>query len=112
MTGLRIGEATALLWDDIDFNTSVLSVTKSLIYKNQQDYKFGETKTKASNRQIVLDKDTLNLLKLWKNRQFEFNPSASFVLSYSGYPTQKSTLSRVIKNTLKKQVYIIFEFTT
>lgn len=30
MTGMRIGEAAALQWEDIDFETSLLSVTKTL----------------------------------------------------------------------------------
>lgn len=102
MTGLRIGEATALLWDDLNFDTGILSISKSLIYKKQDDYKFGETKTKASNRKIVLDKVTLNLLKTWKNSQFDFKSSQSFILSYNGCPTQKNTLSQAIKRYSKK----------
>lgn len=59
MTGMRIGEATALQWDDIDFDTRVLSITKSLYYKSSKNYKFVDPKMKASVRQIIIDDDTL-----------------------------------------------------
>lgn len=62
MTGMRIGEATAIQWEDIDFDTGVLKIDKTLYYKNLNHYEFVEPKTKASNRFIVLDADTLNLL--------------------------------------------------
>lgn len=101
MTGMRIGEATALSWNDIDFDTGVLSITKNLIYKSQEDYRYGDTKTKASNRHIVLDQDTLELLKKWKSVQTRIIPKTDFILSYNGYPTQKHTLSHAIKRYSK-----------
>ena len=42
-TGLRIGEAAALQWDDIDFESGIISVTKTLYYKSMTEYKFVET---------------------------------------------------------------------
>ncbi|HFH7467693.1 TPA: tyrosine-type recombinase/integrase, partial [Streptococcus agalactiae] len=58
MTGMRIGEATAIQWEDIDFDSGVLTINKTLYYKNQSDYRFVEPKTKASVRHIVLDECT------------------------------------------------------
>lgn len=101
MTGMRIGEATALSWKDIDFETGILSITKNLIYKSQNDYRYGDTKTKASNRHIVLDSDTIELLKKWKSAQTRIIPTTNFILSYNGYPTQKHTLSHAIKRYAK-----------
>lgn len=54
MTGMRIGEAAALQWDDIDFETGMLIISKTLYYKTMNDYKFVEPKTQASNRTIIL----------------------------------------------------------
>ncbi|PTL20960.1 Arm DNA-binding domain-containing protein, partial [Shouchella clausii] len=34
MTGMRIGEATAIQWEDIDFDKGLLSIDKTLYYKN------------------------------------------------------------------------------
>ena len=63
MTDMRIGEASALHWSDIDFETGLLSITKTLYYRTMTDYKFVEPKTQASIRTIYIDSDTLNELK-------------------------------------------------
>lgn len=101
MTGMRIGEATAIQWEDLDFETGVLSITKTLYYKNQSEYYFTEPKTQASIRQIVLDKMTLVLLKAWKNVQQKVIKT-SYVMSYNGIPTQKHTISYAIDRYAKK----------
>lgn len=67
MTGMRIGEASALHWSDIDFETGLLSITKTLYYRTMTDYKFVEPKTQASIRTIYIDSDTLNELKAWQS---------------------------------------------
>lgn len=95
MTGMRIGEATAVQWEDIDFDTGVLSITKTLYYKNQSEYSFVEPKTKASIRSIVLDEDTLQHLKEWQKVQHEV-VQTNYVMSYNGIPTQKHTIAHAI----------------
>lgn len=101
MTGMRIGEATAIQWEDIDFETGVVSIDKTLYYKNLNDYSFVEPKTKASVRHIVLDGDTLTLLRHWKVVQ-QSVVQTNFVMSYNGVPTQKHTLSHAITRYAKK----------
>ena len=71
MTGMRIGEAAALQWDDIDFETGMLIISKTLYYKTMNDYKFVEPKTQA--------------------------PNCGFVLSYNSTPTSKTTLPRALE---------------
>lgn len=95
MTGMRIGEATALQWEDINFDTGVIRITKTLYYKNINDYQFVEPKTRASIRDIVLDSDTLALLKEWQERQQDILDTG-FIMSYNGFPTQKSCMSHAI----------------
>lgn len=97
MTGMRIGEAAALQWSDIDFETGVLSINKNLYYKTMTDYKFVETKTQASIRDIVIDDDTIKELKEWKEVQQKVLPKCNFVLSYNGTPTSKTTLPRALE---------------
>ena len=97
MTGLRIGEAAALLWSDIDFETGILNVTKNLYYKSMDEYKFVDPKTQASVRSIVLDADTLKELKEWKEVQKKVLEDCDFILSYSGVPTSKHTLPRALE---------------
>ncbi|MBV7391836.1 site-specific integrase [Enterococcus sp. ALS3] len=100
MTGLRIGEATAVQWEDINFKTAVLKIDKTLFYKNLQHYEFVEPKTKASNRHIVLEEDTLSILKEWRKVQQNVAPSG-FVMSYNGEPTQNHTISYAITRYAK-----------
>lgn len=97
MTGMRIGEAVALHWSDIDFETGLLSITKILYYKTVTDYKFVEPKTQASIRTIYIDADTLNELKAWKKVQQQVLPKCELVLSYNGTPTSKTTLPRALE---------------
>ncbi len=101
MTGMRVGEATALQWKDIDLETGVVSITKTLLYKSQKEYKFSDPKTKASARQIVLDPDTISLMKEWQIKQEKVLRNTKFVLSYNGAPTQKHTLAHAITRYAK-----------
>ncbi|GFI30993.1 putative prophage phiRv2 integrase [Lachnospiraceae bacterium] len=96
-TGLRIGEAAALQWDDIDFVSGLLSVTKTLYYKSMNEYKFVDPKTSASIRTVVLDEDTIRELKDWREVQKKVLKDCNFVLSYSGIPTSKHTLPRALE---------------
>ena len=100
MTGMRMSEATALQWDDIDFDTGVISINKTLYYRNKNDFRFVDPKTKASARNIVLDNDTLNLLSEWKKTQ-QNSIESFFVLSYNSIPTQKYTISHAIERYAK-----------
>ena len=95
MTGMRIGEASALQWSDIDFETGMLSITKTL------DYKFVEPKTQASIRTLYIDSDTINELKAWKEVQQKVLPKCKLVLSYNGTPTSKTTLPRALEKLAK-----------
>lgn len=93
-TGLRIGEAAALQWEDIDFESGIISVTKTLYYKSMNEYTFVDPKTSASIRTVVIDKDTIRELKDWMEVQKKVLKDCNFVLSYSGIPTSKHTLPR------------------
>ncbi len=95
MSGMRIGEASALQWSNLDFDTGVIKITKTLYYKNAQNFKFVEPKTRASIRNVVLDADTLNILKEWQVRQQNLI-STDFIMSYNGLPTNKHTMAHAI----------------
>ena len=71
-TGLRIGECLALQWEDIDFNTKSLHITKTLLSTTRTDsIIFGPPKNKNSVRTITIDISTLNLLKKIKIEQIK-----------------------------------------
>ncbi len=95
MSDLRVGEATALLWETLDFETSVLKVTKSLYYRSMKSYEFTEPKAKAGIRNVVLDENTLNHLLKWKSVQ-QNTFGNEFILSANGLPTNKWSVARMI----------------
>lgn len=74
-TGLRIGEALALEWSDIDFEIGILSVNKTIaLYKDCDDpeskakYLLGTPKTQSSNRKIPLLPELLQELRELKEQ--------------------------------------------
>jgi integrase len=70
-TGLRIGEALALTWNDIDLTNGTLSVDKTLIYPLNSDPRVTTPKTRSSIRTIKLDKHTVDTLKAYRLNQKE-----------------------------------------
>ncbi|MBO0475072.1 site-specific integrase [Enterococcus ureasiticus] len=69
-TGMRIGEALALNWDDISFEDKTVDINKNLS-QTKGSYVVSTTKTRSSNRIITLDNRTLYTLKKWRLRQRE-----------------------------------------
>ena len=63
-TGLRIGEALALTWDDIDFENQLLSVSKTLFFDTT--FKFVEPKTPTSYRVVSFNEEMAEIFKLLK----------------------------------------------
>lgn len=60
-TGMRIGEASALNWNDYDRKLKTLSITKSY---NQKSNKFGPTKNKENRVIFISDELAKELFKL------------------------------------------------
>lgn len=64
-TGMRRGEVFGLRWNDIDFGTATIHVVNSL----GPDRELSAPKTLTSTRNILIDPNTLDLLKWWKAYQ-------------------------------------------
>ena len=64
-TGLRRGEIIALQWDDLDFETGVLNVSKQVNVVGGE-LQFSTPKTKSSIRKIVLPPALLEVLREYK----------------------------------------------
>ena len=92
-TGLRLGEAQSLTWQDIDFNKKIVSVNKtaSVIVNRDED---ADTKTKTvidtaktahSMRDVPMNKIVENILRAQKSKSlndvFVFSSSAGTLLS-------------------------------
>lgn len=65
-TGLRKGEARALLVDDLDLNTGTISVTKAM---RRDISSLGATKNPQSVRKVKLDEFTLSLVSPLKRHE-------------------------------------------
>lgn len=86
-TGLRIGEALALTWEDIDFDTGIINVYKTMAYKAGEDgrynYRLGPPKTSAGVREIPMLDEVKSALLREKLGQ---TPKKKFVVEgYSGF---------------------------
>lgn len=73
-TGVRVGELTALTWDDIDFENETISVNKTLHYvrymtQSGHHYVITSPKTLASIRKIPMSKEVKEAFENQKNYQ-------------------------------------------
>lgn len=68
-TGMRKGEAFALTWNDVNFEDSTISITKTLSQGENNRLIIQTPKTRKSARNISIDKQTLDDLKAWKKTQ-------------------------------------------
>ena len=101
-TGLRIGEAMALEWSDIDLDNGVIDVNKTL----NNRIEINSPKSMASYRQISIDKATILMLKQYKNRQhvkaWELGRSEKVVFS-------NFTDKYIDPNNIRNQLYKHFK---
>ena len=89
-TGLRVGEATGLQWDDIDFDNNVIDVNHTLVYyaerkdgKTNCHFEVHSTKTVNADRTIpMLPKVKEALLEL---RSFQTKRGIKCEVSVDGY---------------------------
>ena len=84
-TGLRTGELVGLTWDDINWKTKSLTVSKTLEFRYaEQNWRAGPPKTPQSYRTIPLTDKAYTILKeLWDNRnRRKESPLLSTTLEY------------------------------
>lgn len=99
-TGLRIGELLALTWNDIDFEKSILSVTKTCHDGNEngEHIRIIDTpKTESSRRQIPLSKTLVKMLKEMKKKS-----KCEFVIADGEKPVFIRSYQRTFELFLKK----------
>ena len=68
-TGLRVGEATALRWNDIDYTNNVIHVTKTVTRTAAGSYTEGTPKSKTGIRDIPMNDIIKDILKSQKVKQ-------------------------------------------
>jgi integrase len=69
--GLRLGEALALKWDDLDLDLGRLAVRRTLQAQPGGGLVFGAPKTRTSNRTVVLTRRALSELRHHLDRETE-----------------------------------------
>ena len=67
-TGMRSGELMALHWQDVDFDSGMITIRYTL-YRSNREYKLSSPKTKSSNRVIAMPPQLIESLKEQKEWQ-------------------------------------------
>ncbi len=107
-TGLRMGEALALKWSDINTNKNTLSVTKNLIRvknrgKGDEKYKLilqDTPKTNKSRRVLPLNKAALAALEDLKKAP-GYKPNGFIIHTSEGRPLLPRTIEEMLENMCK-----------
>ena len=107
--GLRCGELLALTWDDIDFTTSSISITKSITLADGNPV-IKAPKTETSIRTITLPSIVMQLIKQYKIEQYEYRLSLGdqwigdnhLFIQWNGKLMNKSTPYHTFKRIIKK----------
>lgn len=74
-TGCRGGELAGLMWEDIDFEEAVISISRSTYKIAGRPVAFKEPKTLSSVRQIAVPDYILDMLREWHARQYSIAQS-------------------------------------
>ncbi|MDU0409777.1 tyrosine-type recombinase/integrase [Lactococcus lactis] len=103
-TGLRLGEALALTWEDINFEESYLMISKSIYYYKNEAY-LGTPKNSHSIRKVYIHEGLINELKRWQLKQFallkKYEPNLMNLQIYQDSP---EPLSKYLVTNKKKQI--------
>jgi integrase len=113
MTGLRIGEALALEWKDIDVSNKIINIRQALSETGGvRRYDIGNTKTAGSIRTIPLDYRLAELLQDWKQctllntkltDKMKVNKTANFIfVNEDGRLINYQTLQNNFQGYLKR----------
>lgn len=114
LTGLRIGEASGLTWDDIDFKNKTINVNHQFVLGDSNSrtaYHIDTPKTQNGIRQVPMSDDVYQLLKLLK--ETTYFDSIKFGISIDGYsgfvvhtrtglPVLTSKINEYLKEVVRK----------
>lgn len=107
-TGMPLGEALALTWNDINFTTQTIHITKSIYISKGISY-ISTTKTKAAMRLITIHKKLNDELKEWKKTQYKLldnfiagDKNELQIFQNSPMMITKNATEKFYKNILKR----------
>lgn len=103
--GLRIGEICALTWNDIDLQSGVIRISKTIqrIYVIEEDERhtelvIGTPKSRNSIREIPIAKELIKLIRPLK----KIINNSHYVLTNSSKPTEPGTYRAYYKHFMKE----------
>lgn len=92
-TGMRKGEAQALLWSDVDLGNGTININKSITRKTEHgSYAVTSPKNDSSNRKITINK---KLIEILKNHKSPTVNKDSFVFGGAA-PLSNTTIDRYL----------------
>lgn len=100
-SGLRIQEAAALTWADVDFRLGSVKVNKAMKKTGPASWEVGETKTPKSRRTVELSRPALVALRLQRARTAPIHSPLVFP-STTGTPLEPSNLRKSWRAALKR----------
>lgn len=104
-TGMRVSEALALWWSDINLSKGYIKVSHTLANTTDPDRKRKNyTKTVSGMRTIDIPHDLVELLEWWKKQQYDNLPQKGndhYVLSATDEPLHRSTVNNVVNRYAK-----------
>ena len=89
----RFGEAVGLTWKDVDFQKGLIDINKTFSYNYTKD--FAPTKNKSSMRQIPVSDQTLDLLKIFREKYYTDDEQDRIFHSVSNNAANK-TLKKIV----------------
>lgn len=106
-TGMRVGEASALTWSDIDYVNNVIHVTKTISRTEEGTYTVGTPKSKTSIRDIPMTAAIKDILKSQKEKQDMMHGnvvklSQSVFENLYGGMVFNASVNKAITNTLER----------
>lgn len=106
-TGMRIGEASALTWQDIDYKNNVIHITKTVTRTEDCIYTIGTPKSRAGVRDIPLNDSIKAILKSQREKQTMLHGNLLKIEnpifeSCYGNRVYDDVLNNAIRRTIKK----------
>lgn len=100
-SGMRFAEMLGLTWNDFDFVSNTLKITKTWGYMQRNPTGFGPTKNQQSNRLLKMDDLTMNYFKklylsspINPHNLIFFNPRSKYEIISNTY------VNKILKNLL------------
>ena len=96
-TGMRIEEAAALTWNDIDYKQNVIHINKTVTFHEDGTTTIGTPKSEAGKREIPLNDTIKNVLSSQRKKQSKIVQMSNYVFSsLSGEIVNNHAVNRAI----------------